>query len=100
MPHPPPPSNGGSPAKRIDPKPLLTKAPPPSAVDCAEGTCRERPTAPGIGKVLALTILLETGDIGRFPGPGHYASYCRCVGSARIGNGKSKGKGKGNTKIG
>jgi len=49
-------------------------------------------TAPGIGKVLALTILLETGDIGRFPGPGHYAPYCRCVGSARI----SKGKGKGN----
>jgi len=55
-------------------------------------------TVPGIGKVLALTILLETGDINRFPGPGHYASYCRCVGSARISNGKSKGKG--NTKSG
>jgi len=38
-------------------------------------------SAPGIGKVLALTILLETGDIRRFAGPGHYASYCRCVGS-------------------
>jgi len=55
-------------------------------------------TAPGIGKILALTILLETGDIGRFPGPGHYASYCRCVSSARISNNKSKGKG--NTKNG
>ena len=55
-------------------------------------------SAPGIGKVLALAILLETGDIGRFAGPGNYASYCRCVGSDRISNGKSKGKG--NTKNG
>jgi len=29
--------------------------------------------------LLALTILLETGDIGRFATPGRYASYCRCV---------------------
>jgi len=55
-------------------------------------------TAPGIGRVLALTILLETGDIRRFAGPGNYASYCRCVRSDRVSNGKSKGKG--NTKNG
>jgi transposase len=53
---------------------------------------------PGIGHVLGLTILLETGDINRFPGVGNYASYCRCVGSQRRSNGKKKGKG--NTKNG
>jgi transposase len=52
----------------------------------------------GVGKVLGLTILLEAGDMARFPSPGHFASYCRCVGSARISNGKKKGKG--NTKNG
>ena len=45
----------------------------------------------GIGKILAMTILLETGEINRFSGVGHYASYCRCVSSNRISNGKSKG---------
>ena len=45
-----------------------------------------------------LTILLETGEIGRFAQVGHYASYCRCVGSERISNGKRKGRG--NTKNG
>lgn len=50
-------------------------------------------TAPGIGKILALTIMLETGDIGRFPQVGNYGSYCRCVVSKRISNGKIKGKG-------
>lgn len=52
----------------------------------------------GVGKILGLTILLETGDITRFAGPGNYASYCRCVGSARLSNGKRKGQG--NTKNG
>lgn len=51
--------------------------------------------APGIGVILALTILLEAGDIGRFPGPGHFASYCRCVGSEKLSNGKKKGEGNG-----
>jgi transposase len=55
-------------------------------------------TVPGIGEILALTIMLETGDIGRFGGVGNYASYCRCVGSEKISNGKKKGKG--NTKNG
>jgi transposase len=52
----------------------------------------------GIGTILAAVILLETGDIARFSGPGNYASYCRCVGSAHVSNGKKKGEG--NTKNG
>ena len=50
-------------------------------------------TAPGIGIILGLTIMLETGDITRFPSVGNYVSYCRCVRSARLANGKSKGEG-------
>jgi transposase len=50
-------------------------------------------TVPGIGKILALTIMFETGDIKRFPEVGNYVSYCRCVRSNRISNGKSKGEG-------
>ena len=52
----------------------------------------------GIGTILGLTIMLETGDIGRFDSVGDFASYARCVGSAHISNGKKKGKG--NTKNG
>jgi transposase len=55
-------------------------------------------TTPGIGEILALTIMLETGDIGRFATVGNFASYCRCVGSQKISNGKKKGQG--NTKNG
>ena len=55
-------------------------------------------TVPGIGQILALTIMLETGDIRRFSSVGNFASYCRCVGSQKISNGKKKGKG--NTKNG
>ncbi len=50
-------------------------------------------TVDGIGQILGLTILLETGDIGRFAGPGNFASYCRCVDSKRISNNKRKGAG-------
>lgn len=50
-------------------------------------------TVPGIGDILALTIMLETGEITRFPSVGEYASYCRCVGSRKISNGKKKGQG-------
>src|SRR5690606_11867941 len=49
-------------------------------------------TVPGIGDVLAETILLETGDIRRFDGPGNFASYARCVESRRTSNGKTKGQ--------
>jgi transposase len=55
-------------------------------------------TVPGIGQILALTIMLETGDLRRFASVGNFASYCRCVGSQKISNGKKKGKG--NTKNG
>jgi transposase len=48
---------------------------------------------PGVGKILGATIALETGDIRRFPGPGHYASYARCVNSEKLSNGKHKGQG-------
>jgi len=50
-------------------------------------------TVTGIGKILGLTIMLETGTIERFAGPGNYASYCRCVDSKRTSNGKKKGEG-------
>jgi transposase len=49
-------------------------------------------TIPGIGNILGLTISLEVGDIGRFPKVGDYSSYCRCVESKRISNGKKKGE--------
>jgi transposase len=55
-------------------------------------------TVPGIGQTLALTIMLETGEIHRFPTVGQLASYCRCVGSIKLSNGKRKGQG--NTKNG
>jgi transposase len=47
-------------------------------------------TVPGIGDILALTIMLEVGDIARFPQVGDYSSYCRCVKSERLSNGKKK----------
>ena len=50
-------------------------------------------TVSGIGEILALTIALETGDIGRFAGPGNFASYARMVDSRRESNGKKKGTG-------
>ena len=55
-------------------------------------------TVSGIGEILGLTIMLETGEIGRFAKVGNYASYCRCVGSEHLSNGKRKGRG--NTKNG
>lgn len=50
-------------------------------------------TVPGIGQILALTIMLETGDIRRFRSVGKFASYCRCVGSEKLSNNKKKGEG-------
>lgn len=55
-------------------------------------------SVPGIGQVLATTILLEMGPISRFDGVGNFASYARCVDSQRLSNGKKKGEG--NTKNG
>ncbi|MFL9989638.1 IS110 family transposase [Paraburkholderia sediminicola] len=53
---------------------------------------------PGIGPVLATTIMLETGNISRFAQVGNFSSYCRCVDSRRESN--SRKKGEGNTKNG
>ena len=55
-------------------------------------------STPGIGQVLATTILLETGPIERFAAAGNFASYARCVDSRHTSNGKKKGEG--NTKNG
>ena len=52
-------------------------------------------TKPGVGKILGLTITLETVDPKRFASPGDYASYCRCVNSRRMSNGKKKGENNG-----
>ena len=49
-------------------------------------------TIPGIGKILALTIMLEVGNINRFAKVGNYSSYCRCVKSERTSNNKKKGE--------
>ena len=50
-------------------------------------------TLPGVGKVLSLTIMLETGPISRFATVGDYVSYCRKVPSQWTSNGKRKGSG-------
>jgi len=50
-------------------------------------------TIDGIGQILALTIMLEVGDIRRFAKAGNYASYCRCVKSQKISDTKKKGEG-------
>jgi transposase len=50
-------------------------------------------TLPGVGKILAFTIMLETGPIDRFQEVGNYASYCRKVCSKWTSNNKSKGSG-------
>lgn len=50
-------------------------------------------SVPGIGRILATVIVLETGPIERFAAVGNYASYARCVDSQRISNGKKKGEG-------
>ena len=55
-------------------------------------------TVHGIGKILALTIMLETGNIYRFNKVDNYASYCRSVPSKKTSNEKKKGTG--NTKSG
>lgn len=49
-------------------------------------------TINGVGKILAMTIILETADIARFDKVGNYTSYCRCTDAKRMSNGKEKGK--------
>jgi transposase len=50
---------------------------------------------PGIGRILTMTIMLETGPLARFPGPGNYASYCRAVKTEHTTNDRKKGEGNG-----
>lgn len=50
-------------------------------------------TAPGIGEILATTIMLETGTVDRFAAVGNFSSYCRCVDSVHTSNNKKKGEG-------
>ncbi len=50
-------------------------------------------TISGVGVILSLTIMLETGPISRFQAAGNYASYCRKVPTRWTSNGKSKGTG-------
>jgi transposase len=50
-------------------------------------------TMPGIGNILAMSIMFEVGDIRRFPKAGNYGSYSRCVKSEKISNKKKKGSG-------
>jgi len=50
-------------------------------------------TIPGVGDILGLTVMLEVGDIVRFPKVGDFSSYCRCVRSTRESSGKQKGQG-------
>ena len=50
-------------------------------------------TLPGVARILAGTILLETGPIHRFATVGDYASYCRKVDSQWTRNEKVKGHG-------
>lgn len=46
---------------------------------------------PGIGRILAMTITMEVGNIQRFKSDGDFASYCRMVDARRLSNGKPKG---------
>ena len=48
---------------------------------------------PGIGNILALTIMLEINTINRFAKAGNYSSYSRCVNTQRISDKKKKGEG-------
>jgi len=48
---------------------------------------------PGIGKILALTILYEVGEIARFQNDRHFGSYCRLVpGVAQSGTLNRRGR--------
>ncbi len=49
-------------------------------------------TVPGIGNILGITIMLESGDMDRFESVSNYSSYCRCVASRKVSNGKKKGE--------
>ena len=49
-------------------------------------------TMPGVGMILGLVIMLETGDIKRFRKAGNFTSYCRCTPATHTSNNKLKTK--------
>jgi transposase len=50
-------------------------------------------TVPGIGKILALNVLYEVGDINRFESVGDFVSYCRLIRPEQTSAGKHVGFG-------
>jgi transposase len=48
-------------------------------------------SVPGIGKILALTIMYEIQDVNRFPRVGQFISYARLVRGSHESGGKTKG---------
>ena len=48
-------------------------------------------TIPGVGRILAMTMLYEIDTIKRFPTVGQFLSYCRLVKGSHTSNGKSYG---------
>lgn len=46
-------------------------------------------TLPGVGPILSVVILLEVGDIARFPGPEHFASYSGTTPRVKSSGGKT-----------
>jgi transposase len=58
-----------------------------------EGVFTQLVTLPGVGDILGMTILLETGSVSRFRAVGNYVSYCRKVSSRWTINDKVKGRG-------
>lgn len=54
---------------------------------------RRLQTLPGVGRILAMVIWLESGPLSRFASAGHFTSYCRGAKAARFSNGKKKAEG-------
>lgn len=48
-------------------------------------------TVPGVGQMIALNLIYEIHDIGRFKTVQRFSSYCRVVRCERTSNGKRKG---------
>ena len=59
-------------------------------LDDANGFFRLQ-TVPGVGRILALTMLYEIHDIKRFPKVGDFLSYCRLVKGSHTSAGKKYG---------
>ncbi len=55
-----------------------------------EGVIRILMSVPGISFVLSVGILSEIGDIGRFPSPGHLASYAGLIPTAKNSGGRKR----------